>query len=155
MNARPEQVMYTVRHMSEDSREDMRLLTWFESVEAYGLDRAASPGPKWAYTVAGVPLAVGGITMGRPHVATAWFIATEELAHSRLARYDLMRIIHAMVGRIMEIPEVLRLEAWCRESWPAAQRFAEAAHLVREGVHRAMCADGSSVVSYSLTRGNR
>lgn len=148
--ARPEQILYVVRHMGDEALADMELLTWFTDRAAFALDRCAAPGPKWCFTVDSWAIAVGGFTIGRPGVASAWVVATPELeTHAR----DVLMVVKRLVKRVMVNPDVRRLEAYCRESWPGAVRFAEHVGLQREGRHPGTCSDGGAVISLGITKG--
>lgn len=138
--------------MNKEGRRDWQLFTWFDTLERYALDRACAPGPQFCYTIDGFPVAVGGITIGRPGVGTAWMMATTQLLEEPGARYDLLRIVRAILKRAMGSPDLHRLEAWTRETWPGAVRFAKAAGLKFEGRHPGMCSDGSAVLSFAATR---
>lgn len=150
MNARPEQILYVARHMRKESRNDMHQLTWFQSVEAFALDRAGAAGPKWAITHGGLPVAVGGITLGLPGVATAWILATDDIV---LVGGDLLRISRSLVARIMACPQLCRLQATVRTSWKDAMHFAERAGLTLEGVHPGTCSDGSATATFGIAKG--
>lgn len=150
MSARAEQILYTVRNMGAESLRDMEQLTWFTDVEAFALNRASMAGPRWALTNRGLPVAVGGINLTRPRVATAWFIATDEL---REVARDALVVARLLARRVLAAPEVQRLEATVREDWPAAVRFAAACGLGCEGRHERVCFDGGAVRTYAMTKG--
>lgn len=149
MIARPEQILWTARRMCPESLNDMRLLTWFESVESFAVERMALAGPKWALTIAGLPIAVGGLTVVRPGVVAAWVLSTPDLAH---ASYDALRLCRVLVRRALESPGIHRVEAHVRLKWLAAARFARHVGLRHEGTHAGYCADGSAAMTFALTK---
>lgn len=139
--------------MSPSARADMLELTWFDDPVAYGLDRAGAPGPKWAYLLGSLPIAVGGLVPGRPGVVSAWFIGTAHLDFvGRDTALDLWRASRMAVRRALEVSGVHRVEAWVRADWTAAVAFARAVGLKQEGEHRGATAAGATMLSFASLR---
>lgn len=94
----------------------------------------------------GTPYCASGFHMTSPGVARSWTIRTD--AWKRHLR-ECVRVSRFVMARLMECPDVRRLEAWCPE-W--ATRWPEALGLEREAVLRNYASDGGDFVIWSKVR---
>lgn len=94
----------------------------------------------------GTPYCASGFHVTAPGVARSWTIRTD--GWKRHLR-ECVRVSRFVIARLMESPDVRRLEAWC-PAW--AVRWPESLGLEREAVLRQYGADGGDFVIWSKVR---
>lgn len=94
----------------------------------------------------GMPYCASGFHVTGPGVARSWTIRTDAWKRHLC---ECVRVSRFVIGKLMESPEVRRLEAWC-PVWAA--RWPQALGLEKEAVLRHYGSDGTDYVIWSKVR---
>jgi len=112
-------------------------------------------GPKWAICAEdGLPLAVAGCRLMRPHVYQSWFLSGPELwTHggeiTALTRNVMMRVLHGTDGH----PGANRIETLCLADRCKTRAWYEQVGLHLEAEFKQYGTSGRDFVQYTVHRG--